>query len=733
MNPVLDSADSVELNSHADDAAYESSNEKPALGSTITIEAGDTSTIQDAINNAEDGDTIILNGIFKSNGTSIHVDKNLTFKGGSDGATVDGNRRNNEDLFNIYDDLSVTFENLNFIRCRGEYNNIGSAIHGGSNDNIKISNCHFENNTAAYGGSCIFANHSSTLTIDNCQFVNSNFTMRTTTGFSGGGAIALNGSTCTISNSLFDNCTSLEVGGAIFAHNSILTIQDSEIRNCTAESGAAIYSDKDVSVSNLVSVDNHCDWDLNHNETHVIAPNTIPQESKECVFSVNNYGYTRFDDGYLGYCINEYKIVPKENSWFSVRENNTIINHYTGEDVFEYLKLLVNYYYDHEGEFTRGRIQILFRPFTDGKYLESDNETIQEIIRQYNEGMRIPTHGAVKINDTTSRFYDFRVYDNMDARFQDEMVYRMIEIHPDATIEKVSQEDIVFVGDKVQFVINVTNTGDCDLTEFFIRENMPEGLTYEDYSNGTGNWNLTDDCKWILDGDLAPGESVTLTVIASTTKSGNFTNAVSAGSVEFVDEKTAEDTIEVLTRSLKVEKVSNEKKVSVGDEATFTIRVINNGDCTLENVFVEDIVPDGLTYAGYYNGTRSWTNEDTKFYLEGSLDPGDSATLFVKFIATKEGNFTNCVIAGSDLIENQTSNDTVEVEDIENSTDTNKTDDTDDDDDDNIEEDSNNNGNDIDKKSTTVNAVSKSTGNPLLALFVVLVLLLMTPFRRNKK
>ena len=979
LDSSIDDVDSADLDtdSNIDDAMAQSSNNNPALGATINIDAGDTSTIQDAIDNAADGDTIILNGEFKTTGRTIIVDKNLTIKGGSDGATINGDKKRNVDLFKVRDDLNVTFNNLKLINCLGEYNNFGSAISAGSNDIIKISDCHFENNTASYGGGCIFANSSSTLTIDNCQFVNSNNSFVSSSGFSGGGAICLNGSTCTISDSLFDNCNTTEVGGAIFAHNSSLTIKDSEIRNCAAKNGAAVFTDRDISVSNLVSEGNDCDADLDYNATHVLAPNTINQESKECVFSANTYGYTRFDDGYLGFCINEHKIVPVVHSWFSVRNNNTIINPENGEDVFEYLKLLVNYYYNHTDELTRGQTQLLFRQFTDGNYLESENEVIQEIIKQYNNGVRIPTHGTVKVNETTSRIFDFRVYDNMNSRFQNELTYLIKDIQPNVTVEKVAQEKTVFVGDQVQFVINVTNTGDCNLTEVFIKENIPNGLTYEDYNNGTGNWNLTGDCEWILDGDLAPKESVTLIVIVSTTRSGSFTNAVTVGSDESdekngedtidvfapsmsvekvadeksvfsgddvsftvnvtntgdcdltevvvkdsipdgltykdynngtgnwnltgdcewtldgalakgesvtlivivstsrsgsftnavtadsketdeessedtvdvftpsmsvekvadekvaysgddvsftvnvtntgdcdltevvvkdsipdgltykdynngtgnwnltgdcewtldgalakgesvtlivivstsrsgsftnavtadskeTDEESSEDTVEVFTPSLNVEKVSNENKVSVGDEATFTITVTNTGDCNLDNIFVEDIVPDGLTYTGYENGTGNWTNENTKFYLEGSLAPNDSVSLIVKFTTTKEGNFTNCVSAGSDLTENQTSNATVEVEKIENSTDTNDTtnttDDTNDTDSDtDVDKESSNNSSEngtanIDKKSSTiVKDISKSTGNPLFALFVVLVLLLMTPFRRNKK
>ena len=95
------------------------------------------------------------------------------------------------------------------------------------------------------------------------------------------------------------------------------------------------------------------------------------------------------------------------------------------------------------------------------------------------------------------------------------------------------------------------------------------------------------------------------------------------------------------------------------------------------------------------------------------LDVGESAGFIIVFNTTKSGNFTNIVIAGSNLTGNITTQNNTEV--IQNHTE-NKT----------II------NNTTDKKTFIKQDIGLATGNPLLILLIAL-LTCVIPFRKQKK
>ena len=68
------------------------------LSKTFSLNGGKFSDIQKLINNANNGDTIKLSGLFKSDGKQITVNKKLTITSSS-GVTLDGNSKTR--IFNI--------------------------------------------------------------------------------------------------------------------------------------------------------------------------------------------------------------------------------------------------------------------------------------------------------------------------------------------------------------------------------------------------------------------------------------------------------------------------------------------------------------------------------------------------------------------------------------------------------------------------------------------------------
>jgi len=107
--------------------------------------------------------------------------------------------------------------------------------------------------------------------------------------------------------------------------------------------------------------------------------------------------------------------------------------------------------------------------------------------------------------------------------------------------------------------------------------------------------------------------------------------------------------LDELDTHMEVEKITVKPLVNLTSKAPFIIRVTNDCNYTLDNVFVvEDKWDDGLVYDSW-NNDANWTHSlnDGKhtWYYINYLAPGESAEFTAYFNTTKTGNFTNYVIA----------------------------------------------------------------------------------------
>ena len=232
-------------------------------------------------------------------------------------------------------------------------------------------------------------------------------------------------------------------------------------------------------------------------------------------------------------------------------------------------------------------------------------------------------------------------------------------------VEKNTITPIVSVGEQVKFQIVVRNTGLTNLTNVFVEEYSYDGLEF-DHALNQSLWThsiVDGKNRWTLNTPFVPGEVAGLIVVFNTTKVGNFTNVVVAGSDE-TENKTTNNTTKVVEGKLDVKKITINPVVLVGDQVTFEILVKNIGEVTLSNVFVEESYYTGLTYDSFVkNGywTNSVVNGKNRWTLNTNLAPNEAIGLFVVFNTTKTGNFTNVVVAGSDETENKTTNNTTKV------------------------------------------------------------------------
>ena len=138
------------------------------------------SEIQDAINNATNGQTIYLEGYYsaENNDSVVYVNKNIKIEGKPD-TVLDG--RGVSSIFSIQKGGSNSvIDNLKFVNGKSDYGG-AMLIHG---KNVTIQNSVFENNHADYGGGAIYVRSNfeespgrypedgEDLVIKNCNFIN---------------------------------------------------------------------------------------------------------------------------------------------------------------------------------------------------------------------------------------------------------------------------------------------------------------------------------------------------------------------------------------------------------------------------------------------------------------------------------------------------------------------------------------------------------------------------------
>ena len=228
-----------------------SSENNSILNKEITVSGNSFSEIQNAINSANEGDTIILKGTYNLVESQIQVNKKLSFVG-TDNAILDGKSKSR--ICHVLAN-GVTFKNITFQNAKL----INSAIYGGgaiySAYDVDIDNCSFINNYVSfsgkedsyYNGGAIFITGSS-----HCTITNSYFSKNYARTY--GGAIYVNGnSKVNILNSTFYSNSNSNDGGAIDIHGSVNTnISDCIFNQNSATYGGALYVGGS-SINNIVN------------------------------------------------------------------------------------------------------------------------------------------------------------------------------------------------------------------------------------------------------------------------------------------------------------------------------------------------------------------------------------------------------------------------------------------------------------------------------------------------
>ena len=222
--------------------------------------------------------------------------------------------------------------------------------------------------------------------------------------------------------------------------------------------------------------------------------------------------------------------------------------------------------------------------------------------------------------------------------------------NPDLKIKKTANVTATIVGNRVNFTINVTNHGIRDATNITVTDILDtQAFNVISYSEEYYSGNYV----WVID-KLVNGESYLIWIEVETLTNGTFTNNATVNCSEEGTLKRSTASVRVYDPNFNVTKVALDEVAYNGKETSFKIVINNTGDMDLTGLFVDEIIPDGLTYDHLIGA--NWTKDGNKFYYSGSLAVGDSVELIIVVIPTKSGNFTNNIVAGGDNVTNKTAN-----------------------------------------------------------------------------
>lgn len=99
--------------------------------------------------------------------------------------------------------------------------------------------------------------------------------------------------------------------------------------------------------------------------------------------------------------------------------------------------------------------------------------------------------------------------------------------------------------------------------------------------------------------------------------------------------------------------LSNPGSIYIGEKIIWTITVYNDGTANANGVYVNDTLPNGLTYVSDDSGGNY--NPTTGIWTIGTLANGTNVTLIVT-TTNKAGSITNFALVNSSITENNTNN-----------------------------------------------------------------------------
>lgn len=579
---------------------------------------------------------IVSSNFTGNNGTSVSggnitidssnfINNNNTPVCAIDGVVV----RNSSFINNTGKESGALYSVFNAEVYDSEFINNSALIGGAVNavHNLTVENSNFEGNNAS-AGSAVLAKSS--------DIKDSNFTNNT--AIQG----VVSSADLNIDNCVFDNNTAVSKG-VIYTENA--TVKNSKFNDNEAEDDITILALNELNEENN---------DINPDEIEVVQTTQMSWEFDDNQMMLEN--------GDIAYCIQKSNPVPYGGVYL-FESLDFVLSQITGEDVSQYLKILISQNLENEDH---AAIQEAIWIFTDGDYENSDNELVKNVLIAYDDGTRISTQNAkVLLSNGTLVSLNFKATTRADA--QNLLAYNISELGvPNMTIVKKSLNPVTDLRELAYFEIEVANTGEVDLSDIVVNESYSSYLKFISWESLSGDWSSSDNKSFSLS-NLDVGQSASFKICLNATGYGNLTNTVNANSAETGVVNASNNTF-VPTYALTVNKKPSSIDNIVNDTIYYNITVENSGNYVLHDVIVTDILPDGdvFEYLGVSESNAVLSGpviegSNVTFRFEGDFEAGETFYVVLMFKANKNGtDIINTAFVESDKV-NKSANTTVNV------------------------------------------------------------------------
>lgn len=535
--------------------------------------------------------------------------------------------------FNVTD-MILAIEDCEF---RGNDAPVGGAVHL-IGEEVTLDNCKFYENIATLNGGAIYIDARST-------FIKNSLIENNTAKVNGGG-VYINSDRTSIENNQFignkaiPSTSKLDgLGGAIFINGTDADIKNNILKYNRARNGSAIYIGK---LANKIQIaDNH----MSNNQAWVyLLPVTL---SKDVIFTGEFIGVSSviYGGNNIGEAFND----EVSNAIYSNADLSTVfingVNPVNGANM-DFL------YQDSREHLIEIGIKVIYEDGT--------------VIADFVDYSDINGEISVELSNLKAGEYTVYTFHNEDNFYKGIMNSTIFTVIPqnDLKVSKNSNSPQYEYKDVIKWTLTVNNSGPDVATNVKVNDVLPEGLIWiADDSNGaynpeTGIWTI---------GELAVGESITLTIISVANKTGNITNVANVSGDEYdFNESNNEDNESVFVNpsaDLEIIKEVSNTNPKFGDKIVWTLTVINKGPDAANNVKVKDVLPEGLIFLSA-NGFGDY-NLLTGIWAIGKLNVGQTVTLNILVLVNKTGSIVNvAVVSGNESDNNESNNEDNETIDV---------------------------------------------------------------------
>ncbi|MGP4038682.1 DUF7948 domain-containing protein [Gracilibacillus sp. D59] len=262
-------------------------------------------------------------------------------------------------------------------------------------------------------------------------------------------------------------------------------------------------------------------------------------------------------------------------------------------------------------------------------------------------------------------------FQTMDPGNVNAFVTKFLLAETDLSIVKTDAPDPVLVGENLTYTVTVTNNGPSPATGVTIEDLLPTEVTFVSASPNC-TFNPATNTVTCDIGNMAPGESETITIVVTPNQAGTIINiamvsgneedpdpdnnvAIAVTSVEQPGEPSAD---------LTITKTDMPDPVLVGETLTYTVTAINNGPSPATGVIIMDVLPQEATLVSIpSNCTFDPATNIVTCELD-SLDIGESETIEIEVIPNNAGTITNMAAVGGEQPDPNPDNNVVAVETI---------------------------------------------------------------------